>query len=546
MGISSDVSRWRAAALAAARSGLVRPVGPRAALGMAAGLWRSGLTPATLVAVTAARSPDRVLVHDDLGPVTYAAAVERVERVAGALAGRRTPVRQVAVLCRNHRFFLEAVLVGSRLGAEVVLVNTELTTDQLARVLARHAPDVLVHDDEYLDAVASLPDEVLRVRAWTEADDATGLSLDDLAREGGSAPAQHAAAKITLLTSGTTGLAKGVSRDVAPVAVVQSAATGLGALRLRDGDVALVPPPFFHALGFAVLLGTLGVGGTVVTHRRFDADQTLRDVEDHGASLVAAVPLMVQRLLTVQKATPVRTDSLRVVLTGASAISPTTVSEFLDVFGPVLVNLYGATETGIVAIASPQDLAEAPDTVGPPAIGVSVRILRQDRSRAATGERGTIFVRGGMVFDGYTPDGDRTPEGKEVVDGHVNSGDLGHVDEKGRLYVDGRDDDMVVTGGENVFPQEVERVLEEHEAVAESVVVGVRDEEFGQTLVAFVRCEDGAEVDTEELRAHVRSSLERYKTPKRVHLVDDFPRNGTGKILRKRLVEQAEQRASDD
>lgn len=539
MGSFSDVGRWRDAAVAAARSGLVRPIGPRAVAGMATGLWRGGLTPSTLVAVTAARHGSRVFVHDDLGAVTYAETVDRVERVAGALHARRPRVRQVAVLCRNHRYFLEGVLAGSRLGAEVVLVNTELTPDQLGRVLARHAPDVLVHDDEYGPALTDLPDDVLAVRAWTEPG-AVGLSLDDLAAEGGRAPAKHGAAKVTLLTSGTTGLAKGVSRQVAPVAVVQSAATGLGVLQLRDGDVAVVPPPFFHALGFAVLLGTLGVGGTLVAHRRFDAEQTLQDVAQHRAALVAAVPLMVQRMLDAQPTVKARTESLRVVLTGASAISPGTVTGFLETFGPVLVNVYGATETGIVTMASPRDLAEAPDTVGRPAIGVTLRILRDDRSQAEAGERGTIFVRGGMVFDGYTPDGDHTPDGKEVVDGFVSSGDVGHLDEKGRLYVDGRDDDMVVTGGENVFPQEVERVLEEHDDVLEAIVVGAADDEFGHVLVAFVRTEGGQDVDSEALRAHVRSSLERYKTPKRVHVVDDFPRNGTGKILRKELVKRAE------
>jgi acyl-CoA synthetase (AMP-forming)/AMP-acid ligase II len=424
--------------------------------------------------------------------------------------------------------------VGSRLGAEVVLLNSEVTEAQLSRILARHRPDVLVHDEEYAGIADTSGFDGRRVVAWHEGA-TSDTTLDDLAEhDGRRAPANHRTGRLTLLTSGTTGLAKGVSRSVNPVAVAESVATGMGVLRLREGDVAVVPPPFFHALGFALLLSTLAVNGTVVCHRRFDAGRTLDDIAEHRATVLTGVPVMFQRLVAARRErADVDVSSIRVALTGASPISPATVQEVIEVFGPVLVNLYGSTETGIVSMATPQDLLEEPSTLGRPGIGVSVRILRDDRTRCEPGERGTIFMRGGLMFEGYTEDGADTPAAKEVVDGHVNTGDMGHLDDKGRLYVDGRDDDMVVSGGENVFPLEVEQVIAEHPSVDEAVVLGVADEEFGQVLRAYVTLADGADDPGEqELREHVRGRLEKFKVPRQVVVVDAFPRNATGKILR--------------
>jgi acyl-CoA synthetase (AMP-forming)/AMP-acid ligase II len=213
------------------------------------------------------------------------------------------------------------------------------------------------------------------------------------------------------------------------------------------------------------------------------------------------------------------------------------VADFLEVFGPVLVNVYGSTETGIVSMATPDDLRDEPSTLGLPGIGISVRILREDRSIADAGERGTIFMRGGLLFEGYTADGDNTPDEKEVVDGHVNTGDMGHLDELGRLYVDGRDDDMVVSGGENVFPLEVEHTLGEHPSVGEAVVMGIDHEEFGQVLRAYVTVTSDEPPKDSELRDFLRDRLEKFKVPKEFVVIDDFPRNATGKIVRSKLAD---------
>jgi len=537
----ASLSRWKDAATATLQSGLLRPVGPRAGAKIVSGLWRTGLTPAAAIAINAARHPDRDAIVDDEGATTYHELDQRIESIAGALWTRRRGRCTFAVLCRNHRGFIEAFAVGSRLGHEVVFLNSEITESQLGRILDRHQPDVLVHDEEYSDIVDACGYDGRRVLAWHESDAEDRLTLDSLAvgDSRAKAPANHRSAKLTLLTSGTTGLAKGVSRGIDPIGVAESVATGMGIMRLRDGDVSVVSPPFFHALGFAMLLSTLSVGGTIVSHRRFDADQVLHDIEARRATVLTGVPLMLQRLLKAKAAQPERdVSSIRLALTGASPIPPSTVTEFLEVFGPVLVNLYGSTETGIVSMATPEDLLDEPTTLGRPGIGISVRILRDDRSIADVGERGTIFMRGGLLFEGYTADGDDTPAAKEVVDGHVNTGDMGHLDEQGRLYVDGRDDDMVVSGGENVFPLEVEQALGEHSSVDEAVVMGIEHEEFGQVLRAYVTVTSDEPPKDAELRDFLRERLERFKVPKEFVVLDEFPRNATGKVVRSKLVEQ--------
>ena len=534
-----NLTRWKDAATATAHSGLLRPVGPRAGARIVSGLWRTGLTPAATIAIGAARHPDRDAIIDDEGATTYHELDQRIESIAGALWTRRRGRATFAVLCRNHRGFIEAFAVGARLGHEIVFLNTEITESQLGRILERHDPDVLVYDEEYADIVNACGYDGRRVLAWHEADADDRLTLDSLAVGGhAKAPANHRSSKITLLTSGTTGLAKGVSRDVDLIGVVESAATGMSIMQLKDGDVSVVSPPFFHALGFAMLMSTLSVSGTVVSHRRFDPDQVLNDIDAHRATVLTGVPLMLQRLLKSKQAQPERDiSSIRVALTGASPIPPSTVAEFLATFGPVLVNVYGSTETGIVSMATPDDLLDEPSTLGRPGLGISVLILRDDRSIAGVGERGTIFMRGGMVFDGYTADGDSTPEAKEVVDGYVNTGDMGHLDDLGRLYVDGRDDDMVVSGGENVFPLEVEHTLGEHPSIGEAVVLGIEHEEFGQVLRAYVTVTSDEPPKDTELRDFLRDRLERFKVPKEFVVLDEFPRNATGKIVRSKLAD---------
>jgi acyl-CoA synthetase (AMP-forming)/AMP-acid ligase II len=216
-----------------------------------------------------------------------------------------------------------------------------------------------------------------------------------------------------------------------------------------------------------------------------------------------------------------------------SALPGSQSDRWMDHFGENLYNLYGSTEVAWATIATPQDLREAPGTAGKPPRGTVVKLFDDDGKPVEQGDTGRIFVGNEMQFEGYTGGGN-----KDVIEGLMSSGDVGHFDEKGRLFVDGRDDDMIVSGGENVFPQEVEDLLSGHEKVAEAAVFGVDDEQFGQRLKAVVVTKDGASLSEDEVKKYVKSNLAGYKVPRDVEFIDELPRNATGKVLKRELREE--------
>ncbi|MGL6237124.1 MAG: AMP-binding protein [Segniliparus sp.] len=524
-------------------SGVVGLVGPRTAARMVRAVARYGPSPATLVAVAAARTPDRLAIVDETGGLSYAQLQAQCESISAALyaASGRTAPRSVGVLCRNHRGFVQALVVGLQLGSEVVLVNTELPEQQLGHILQRHRPEVLIADSEYLPALAAVGFAGKIVVSDVEQADgewANGewsnkaQTLAGLARAGGERPPRtRRPSRITMLTSGTTGLAKGVPKSVSPLGVLGVAVSGLNVLRLRAGDGMLVAPPFFHGFGMLGAIASLAVGGTLVCAKKFDGAWALEAVERHKVAVFFGVPVMFQRLLAAAGPAPRRT-SLRLALTGAAPMPTHVIEEFTRVFGNILVNGYGSTEVGIVSLAAPRDIAESPSTVGRPVLGVKVRVLGEDRAPLAPGETGTVFVKGGLATAAYTDDPVKNPTAKEVVGGYISTGDMGHFDSGGRLYVDGRSDDMVVSGGENVFPGEVEEALGAHPALVDVVVRGIADQEYGQVLRAYLVVAPGAEPpEPEELKAHVKNRLERYKVPKEFVFLPEIPRNPSGKVV---------------
>jgi fatty-acyl-CoA synthase len=272
----------------------------------------------------------------------------------------------------------------------------------------------------------------------------------------------------------------------------------------------------------------------MVLRPKFDPEDTLRATAEHRARVLAVVPVMMQRILALPEEVKRRYDlsALEVTAASGSALPGDLATRWMDEFGDNLYNLYGSTEVAWATVATPEDMRAAPGTAGRPPRGTVIRIVDEDGKDVPQGETGRIFIGNQLAFEGYTGGGD-----KEHLDDLLSSGDVGHFDEDGRLFIDGRDDEMIVSGGENVFPREVEDLLSDHEGVSEAAALGVDDEQFGQRLRAFVVKEEGADVSEEELKDHVKTNLAGYKVPREIVFVDELPRNATGKVLKRELAE---------
>jgi fatty-acyl-CoA synthase len=336
---------------------------------------------------------------------------------------------------------------------------------------------------------------------------------------------------VVILTSGTTGTPKGANRKQPDS--IEPAATLFSKIPLRAREHTVIAAPMFHSWGYAHYTLGLPLASTLVLRRRFDPEGTLADVARHRATALAVVPVMLQRILELPPETLARydTSSLRVIAASGSTLPGELATRVMDTFGDVLYNLYGSTEVAWATIATPEDLRAAPGTAGRPPMGTVVKLLDADGREVPQGERGRIFAGNEMVFDGYTGGG-----GKEVVGGLMSTGDMGHIDAAGRLFVDGRDDEMIVSGGENVFPREVEDLLARHAQIEEAAVIGVQDTEFGQRLKAFVVPRQEADLSAEAIKEYVKQNLARYKVPREVVFMDALPRNATGKVLKRELA----------
>ena len=492
-------------------------------------------------ALNARRTPNRTAIIDDDGEITFKELDEAAHAVANALLAKGVKGGDgVAILARNHRWFLMAVYGAARAGARIILLNSEFSGPQINEVAEREGAKLIIYDDEYYQAVSTAEPELGRLRALGKNPDkdepsgSTDETLEDLiARSSGKpAPKVTRHSSIIILTSGTTGTPKGANRSTPPTLAPIGGV--LSHVPFKSGELTSLPAPMFHALGFLHATIAMMLGTTLVLRRRFKPATVLADIEEYRVTAMVVVPVMLSRILDAHDAMERKPDlsSLRIVFVSGSQLGAELAARGLKDLGPVIYNLYGSTEIAFATIARPKDLSINPATVGPVVKGVKVKILDDNGNELPQGEVGRIFVGNFFPFEGYTGGGH-----KQIVDGLMSSGDVGYFDEHGLLYVSGRDDEMIVSGGENVFPDEVEDLISGHPEVIEATALGVEDKEWGHRLRAFVVKTDGASVGEDDIKAYVRDHLARYKVPREVIFLDELPRNPTGKILKHELRE---------
>jgi len=521
-------------------SGALRLEPPLNYAAMAADIRRWGEL-GMLPSVNARRTPNRAAIVDDEGTLTYKELDEAANAVAHGLLGKGVRGGDgVAILARNHRWFSIAEYGCARVGARIILLNSSFSGPQIKEVTEREGAKLLIYDDEYTNDVSKVDPPLGKLRALGSNPDSNepSVSTDETLAELIARSSKEQAPKATkhssiiILTSGTTGTPKGATRSTPPTLAPIGGI--LSHVPFKAGEVTSLPAPMFHALGF--LHATIGMflGSTLILHRKFKPAVVLGDIEKHKVTAVVVVPVMLSRMLDALEKLESRPDlaSLRIVFVSGSALGADLAERALKELGPVVYNMYGSTEVAFATIAEPKHLQFNSSTAGPVVKGVKVKIFDDNGNELPRGEVGRIFVGTSFPFEGYTGGG-----GKQIIDGLLSSGDVGYFDEHGLLYISGRDDEMIVSGGENVFPAEVEDLISSHPDVAEATAIGVDDKEWGQRLRAFVVKKQGSDIDEDTIKRYVRDHLAKYKVPREVIFLDELPRNPTGKILKRELRE---------
>jgi acyl-CoA synthetase (AMP-forming)/AMP-acid ligase II len=498
-----------------AKRGLLHPGAPHRVVQQFAALGKWGYGLAGELRQAAARSPSRMAVIDDSGAaLTYADLVDRSSRLAGALpiaAGDR-----VGVLCRNSAAMITVLIAATSVGADPVLINTGLSAAQLSSVIAAQDLKVVIHDAEFATALSGFSGAIGIDQTSSMIDSVPAATLSPPARPG----------RTIVLTSGTTGMPKGAQRPTP--AGFSPLCSIIDRIPLRAGMRVMIAAPLFHTWGYAGLQIALALRATVVLRRRFEPAASLELMRETRCRALIAVPVMLQSLMELPAQLPL--PALEIAAVSGSALPGGLATRFMDRYGDILYNLYGSTEASWASIATPADLRAAPGTAGRPPHGTAVAVLDPTGKPVPAGETGRLFVGNEMLFEGYT-----NGSARELRDGMLATGDLGHIDHFGRVHVDGREDDMIVSGGENVFPSEVEGLLADLPEILECAVIGVPDEEYGQRLAAYVVLRESAVLDPDAIRTHVRAHRARFCVPRDIVFLTSLPRNATGKVLKREL-----------
>ncbi|MCD9155221.1 AMP-binding protein [Aeromicrobium duanguangcaii] len=515
------------------RMGVIKALPPHKLIGAARQLkkWGPGLPSG--VNAAAKRYPKQVAIVDDAGEITYEDLVAQINQYTEVLRDRGLqPGDSVAVLARNHRYLVIALIAVVQLGGRVLLLNTMSSRAQLTDLAEREGAELLILDQEFLPLVEDVRRSRLML-AWADADapgDLPSIESSTVGKPSGDQPLPAKHGEMIIFTSGTTGLPKGAKRkepdDLKPVLAF------FGSIPYRSNSVVAIGAPLFHSWGLINLGFGLSTCPTFVFRRRFNPEQTLQDIEKYKVEVLVVVPLMLQRMVKADPQVVKNTDvsSLKITASSGSALAGDLALHYMDMFTDSIYNFYGATETSWITIADPKDLRAAPGTAGRVPWRTTVKILDHDGNEVPQGDIGVIHVVNDMPFGGYT-DG----RNKSFHSGLMDSGDLGYFDEEGRLFVAGRDDDMIISGGENVFPRELEDCLVEHPEVADVVVTGIADPEWGQRLAAYVVRKEGSDVSADELVQFAKDNVARSAVPRGVMFLESLPRNPTGKVMKRQL-----------
>jgi fatty-acyl-CoA synthase len=506
-----------------ARSGVLRPLTPRTTFEVGRQLLREGMKMHLVYTLHATQSPSRPAIIFEDTCRTWHQFLDRTRRLANHLiAWGVRPGNTVAIMLPNRPEFIEANAAVVRIGATVAYLNPRMPANEARTLLQRTGARVLVTHREDVNANA----RVLFVPGYYEGALAAAPNHEPDVERG-------ADGKVVIFTSGTTGRPKGAVRSLEQSASPSMLAGFLRTIPLRTSDVHMVVCPLYHSSGSGFATAAQLLGNPLVVVEKFSPEEFCRNVERHKVTTTAVVPTMLHQLTKWGGAKRYDLSSLRVVVCTGAALREEVREAARDLFGEVVYDLYGSTEMAWVSVASPDDQRRKPGSVGKPVPGVDVRIVGADRKEVEPGQPGEIWAGSALGMEGYLDDPEL--QGERMRSGFVSVRDIGYIDDEGYLFVVDRADDMIISGGVNVYPAETEIALESHPKVREAAVVGVPDPKWGEKIVASVV---GDSPDEAELIEWCKQKLAYASVPKEIRIVDELPRNDVGKVDKKRLAKE--------
>jgi fatty-acyl-CoA synthase len=503
---------------------------------------RGRANPSTMFRYHAANTPHRLAIVDHERSYCFFEVDEQIEAAARSMLQRGVcRGDKVLIMLHNRAQFLFVQAACGRLGAAAVSVASQSTSAELGYIIEHAKARALFFEASAVavvrEAMAASKHDI-GPRAITVGD--TLDDFDDYAQflcDGHDAPAvddSSGEGTVVVYTSGTTGKPKGAVRKFSASSVSQIVHF-IERTPMQVGQTHLTVCPLYHSTAFGFTSLSFLLASTVVLLERFEPQAFLDAIERHRVVHTAIVPTMLHRVLELGEDAIAARDlsSLQAIICGGAPLSPRLAERARQAFGAKLFNFYGSTETGLVTVATPGDLEAAPGTVGLAIPGNELRLLDDEGRPCPPGEVGELYVRSGNLIDGYHADDAATQA--SMRDGFFSVGDLARQDERGFWFIEGRKRDMIISGGVNVYPIEVETTLLACDAIAEAAVIGAADDEWGERVCAFVVVREPGAIDEAGVLAHCRDTLAGPKRPREVHFIDVMPRNQTGKVLKREL-----------
>lgn len=468
-------------------------------------IFKNGINVMTLLDFAAKTYSEKVALVDDQETISYQQLLKQSEQLAQTLFQKYhlESGQKVCLLSKNHASMVRSIFAVSRLGADLYLLNTEMSQSQLQYILDSHPVHLLIYDSEFSSKVEFY--QGMKVISGKVNEETQHKKMPPTSM-----------GKLIILTGGTTGKAKEVAHQPSLFHYLHPFLGLLTRLNLFTYHTAYIATPIFHGYGLAVLFLFLALGKKVVISKGFSAEKACELVREHKVEVVTVVPLMIKKMLA-QNSEDLR--SLKCIASGSAALNPQLVKEASDKLGDVLYNLFGTSEAGLNMIATPEDLHYSSTTIGRKIAGVQLRVLNQNKREVDPGKIGLFCV-------------------KNRKSAWIETGDLGYQDEKGYYFLCGRVDDMIVSGGVNVYPIELEQVLLKHHLIEDAAVIGIADERFGQRLKAFVKL--NAELPKDELMEWLRPQVARFQMPSEIVYVQEIPYTPLGKLDKKGLIRKKE------